>query len=91
MNEKKVFLIRNVARDKFGGAEIYQIKLAKKLKEAGFLPIILTNSKKLLEGAKNARFKTLIPPYLERQNWSGLWNLGLPMYYFYQLRLMMIY
>jgi hypothetical protein len=42
MGVRKVFLIRNVAPEKFGGAEIYQLNLANKLKDSGFLPIIIT-------------------------------------------------
>lgn len=87
MTKKIVFLIRNVAPEKFGGAEVYQLKLAEKLKEAGFCPAILTNSEELLKRAKKAGIQTLVPPYCKRQNWSGVWNLGLPFYFLYQLRL----
>lgn len=82
-----VFLVRNVARDKYGGAEAYQLKLAKELKKNGFLPIIVTNSKELLRNSQKDGFKTLVPPYCERQNWSGWRNILLPIYWIYQKRL----
>lgn len=87
MKEKMIFLVRNVAKDKFGGGEIYQLSLARELKKNGFEPIILTNSKQLLTRAKKEKIKTLCPPYIENQNWSGWRNILLPIYYVYQLRL----
>ena len=87
MTKKIVFLIRNVAPEKFGGAEVYQLKLAEKLGGVGFCPVILTNSEELLKRAKKMGIQTLMPPYCKRQNWSGVWNLGLPFYFLYQLRL----
>lgn len=78
---KKIFLIRNVAADCYGGGETYQLKLAKLLKKSGFEPVILTSSKKLLEQAKESEYKTLTPPYIENQNWSGVRNLLLPIYF----------
>lgn len=87
MNNKTVFLIRNVGPNKFGGGEIYQLRLAEQLKKSGFCPIIFTNSRQLIKDARKVGFKTLVPPYLRRQNWSGIWNLGLPFYFAYQLRL----
>ncbi len=80
MDFKKVFLIRNVAPDKFGGAEIYQLIVARLLKAHGFSTAILTNSKELLSRAKQEGIKTFTPPYIKRQNWSGKYNSLLPLY-----------
>lgn len=77
---KVVLLIRNIAGDGYGGGEIYQVRLANKLAQEGFSPIIVTNSKKLLEVAKGNNIKTLKPPYLKQQNWSGWRNILLPIY-----------
>lgn len=87
MEERIVFLIRNVAEDAFGGGEIYQLELAKRLKDNGFCPIIITNSKKLLHEAKSEDIQFLKPPYLAQQNWSGWRNLLLPKYLLFQNRL----
>ena len=76
--ERSVFLVRNVGPDNFGGGEIYQLKLARELKEHGFVPIIITNSKQLLREAKKENYKALVPPYCKRQNWSGWRNVLLP-------------
>ena len=83
----KIFLVRNVAEDAFGGGEIYQLELAKRLKNNGFCPIIITNSKKLLHEAKSEDIQFLKPPYLAQQNWSGWRNLLLPKYLLFQNRL----
>ena len=87
MDSKKVFLIRNVAPEKFGGGEVYQLELASKLRKAGFCPFILTNSKELTKKAKEEGFFVLMPPYIKNQNWSGIKNLLLPVYF---CRLMML-
>lgn len=87
INKKRVFLIRNVASEKYGGGEAYQLKLAEELKNNGFLPIIVTNSEELLKNAKKSGFETLVPPYCERQNWSGWRNILLPIYWIYQKKL----
>ena len=79
--QKKVFLIRNVAPNKFGGGEVYQLELAKELKVHGFLPYIITNSKELLERARKIGVKTFVPPYIKMQDWSGAKNLMLPLYW----------
>lgn len=87
MQKGSVFLVRNVAPEKYGGGEAYQLKLAEELKNNGFLPIIVTNSEELLKNAKKSGFETLVPPYCERQNWSGRRNILLPMYWIYQKKL----
>lgn len=87
MQERNVFLIRNVAPEKYGGGEIYQLKLAKKLSEAGFSPIIVSNSKELIRRAKKEGYLTLVPPYSKNQNWSGYRNVFLPAYQIFQIRL----
>lgn len=74
----KVFLIRNVTG--FGGGEVYQLNLAKMLKENGFSPVILTNSKELILRAKKDGYEVMVPPYINNQNWSGIRNLLLPVY-----------
>lgn len=81
MDKNLVFLIRNVSSEKFGGGEIYQLNLAKELRKAGYEPVILTNSRKLLENAEKIGIKTLRPPHIKRQNWSGVRNLLLPIYF----------
>ncbi|MDO4746782.1 MAG: glycosyltransferase family 4 protein [Candidatus Saccharibacteria bacterium] len=84
---KNVFLIRNVSRFNYGGGETYQLKLAKKLAEYGYTPIIITNSEKLIKVAKQKGFGVLIPPFSRRQNWSGWRNALLPLYFIFQKKL----
>ncbi|MBQ6461364.1 glycosyltransferase family 4 protein [Candidatus Saccharibacteria bacterium] len=85
--KKVVFLIRNVAPEKYGGGETYQLELAKILKKNGFTPIIITASKKLIIESKKRKIMIISAPYLKMQNFSGLRNLLLPIYYIWQLRL----
>ena len=85
--ERKVFLVRNVAPEKYGGGEIYQLFLAEELKKNGFNPVILTNSEGLLSEAKKRKIETLQPPYIKRQNWSGWRNVLLPIYGLKQFKL----
>lgn len=87
MNKKTVFLVRNVAPADYGGGEIYQLLLAKKLEAHGFVPVIVTNSRGLLMFAKKAGYEALSPPYSERQNWSGWGNVLLFKYWLFQRRL----
>lgn len=74
----RVFLIRNTVG--FGGGEIYQLNLAKMLRKSGYGPVIITNSQELIRRAKESGYSVLMPPYIERQNWSGVYNLLLPLY-----------
>lgn len=87
MDRKRVLLIRNVAKGNFGGGEVYQLELAGKLRGAGFQPVIITNSNELLKRANELDFKTIIPPYMKNQNWSGWRNILLPIYFGYIWRL----
>ena len=81
MNKKKVFLIRNVAPEMYGGGETYQLKLAQLLKNDGFFVVIISSSLELLKVAPEKGFNTLEAPYEVRQNWSGWRNVLLPVYF----------
>lgn len=75
----KVLLVRNVMG--FGGGEVYQLNLAKMLKENGFEPVIITNSLGLILRAKKAGYKVVVPPYFKKQNLSGWRNVMMPLYF----------
>lgn len=77
---KKVFLIRNVAPEMYGGGETYQIKLAQLLRRNNVEPFIISSSRELLRVAKKDGIKTIRAPYIKRQNWSGWRNILLPFY-----------
>lgn len=76
---KTVFLVRNTVG--FGGGEVYQLELAGELRKAGFGPVIITNSMELMRRARDAEYEVLVPPYIKRQDWSGVKNLLLPVYF----------
>lgn len=84
---QNVLLIRNVRPEYYGGGETYQLVLADELKKHGFHPIIVTSSKKLLEESRKNKIECVEAPYNERQNFSGLRNLFLPVYIFNQKKL----
>lgn len=78
---KKVLLIRNVAPEKYGGGETYQLALAEHLKKYGIIACIATSSQGLLDEAKERGIETIRAPYIKQQNWSGWRNILLPVYY----------
>ena len=80
-------LVRNVAPKDFGGAEKFQLELTKQLQQNHLNPIIITSSIKLQQEAKTANIKVLRAPYCYKQNWSGLSNLLLPLYFLWQIYL----
>lgn len=80
MENRKVLLIRSVGANEFGGAEVYQTKLATLLKENGFEPVIVTTSEGLLFDAKKKGFRVVRAPRVQRQNWSGVRNFLFPLY-----------
>lgn len=84
---KNIGLVRNCRLNDFGGAEKYQIELAKGLKSNGFNPTIITSSLKLQEEAKKQNLSVVKAPFLLQQNWSGYRNLFLPIYFFWQIYL----
>ena len=78
---KKVLLIRNVAPEKYGGGETYQLMLAEKMKKYGMTVCVVTSSRGLINEAKKRNIEVIRAPYLERQNWSGWRNILFPIYY----------
>ena len=88
---RSVLLIRNAAKDDFGGAETYQVSLALILKENQFNPIIVSRSKKLLSYSKKNNINTLRGWWWKRQNWNGVHLLLLPLYIVWQLILTVWY
>ena len=84
---KNIGLVRNCRPNDFGGAEKYQIELAKGLKSNGFNPTIITSSLKLQEEAKKQNLSVIKAPFLVQQNWSSYRNLFLPIYFFWQIYL----
>lgn len=80
-------LIRNVAPEKYGGGETYQVMLAEELQRHGMRPVIVTSSLGLIAAAKKAGIEVVQAPYLAKQNFSGARNLLLPIYYIWQLKL----
>lgn len=82
--DKPILLIRNIHLNAYGGAETYQISLAKELKKLGHTPIIVSSSKPLRESATKQGIKAIRGCYLPHQNWSGYRNLFLPLYALWQ-------
>ncbi len=84
---KIVLLIRNIHKDAYGGAEKYQIDLAKILVRNNVRPIIVSSSVRVLEEAKKVGIECIEAPYCRRQNWSGWRNLLLPCFVIWELYL----
>ena len=81
MHKRRVFLIRNVAPNNYGGGETYQLLLARLLTDNGFDPYIVTASYGLIDASKKRSINIIESPYTERQNWSGWRNVLFPVYF----------
>ena len=90
-NDKSVLLIRNISPSAYGGAEVYQLELAKVLRRNGLDPVILTSSKQLIRNAKKQGLRVQKGLYWTRQNWSGHRNILLPLYFVWQAILVLQY
>lgn len=84
---KTVLLIRNIWKDAYGGAEKYQIDLAKILTNNNIKPIIASSSMKVLEEAERNGIPCIHAPYCRRQNWSGWRNILLPLFFLWEIYL----
>lgn len=84
---KTVLLIRNIWKDAYGGAEKYQIDLAKILTNNNIKPIIASSSMKVLEEAERNGVPCIHAPYCRRQNWSGWRNILLPLFFLWEIYL----
>ena len=84
---KTVLLIRNVAPDKYGGGESYQLELAEQLRRNEFRPVVVTSSSRLINEAKKRKIEVAKAPYYSNQNWSGWKNVLFPVYCIWQVRL----
>lgn len=79
-----VLLIRNAAKNDFGGAETYPVSVASILKGSEFQPIIVSRSKKVLAHATSTSISAIHGWWWPRQNWSGRRVLLIPLYVLWQ-------
>lgn len=86
-----VLLVRNAAKQDFGGAETYPVSLAKLLTEEGWSPILVSRSHKLLTYANSQAVATRRGWWWSHQNWSGKRALLFPAYVIWQLVLSVWY
>jgi glycosyltransferase involved in cell wall biosynthesis len=89
--EPTILLIRNAAKDDFGGAETYTVSIAEILKKNGFHPVIVSRSQKLLTYAKEHGVDTHKGWWWKEQNWSGYRVLFTPIYLLWQSVLIVWY
>lgn len=89
--KKTVLLIRNIHKNAYGGAEKYQLDLAKVLVANNIRPIIISSSNKLLEESHRAQIKCMRASYCRRQNWSGWRNILLPFFIIWEVYLFFWY
>ncbi|HBO64429.1 TPA: hypothetical protein DD425_00515 [Candidatus Saccharibacteria bacterium] len=89
--QKVVLLIRNAAQSDFGGAETYQISLAKTLEKLHYQPIIVSRSVKLINYAKDNSIQTIRGWWWSQQKWNGARTLLIPFYIAWQIALTLWY
>ena len=87
----KIVIIRNTFPQFYGGGETYQLTLSSLLSAHSYHPIIFSSSEKLLKSSKQSNISCQQAPFLKLQNWSGLKNFLLPIYFLWQLYLYLWY
>lgn len=86
-NNKTILLVRNAAKNDFGGAETYQVSLAKILNKNGYDPIVVTRSQRLLDYAQQNRVKTIRGWWWPKQDWGGKYIIMFPLFIVWELAL----
>jgi len=89
--KKHVIIIRNANSYDFGGGERFPVFLAVELVKLGYKPLVISRSPKLLAFANNNEIKTVRGWWWQRQNWSGRFALLFPIYFIWQIVLMIWY
>ena len=87
----RIILIRNTNPRFYGGAETYQLTLAKVLSQNNFTPVIFSSVDKLSQESKKNKIIYKKAPFLKFQNWSGIRNIFLPIYFLWQKYLYLWY
>ncbi len=88
---KRIVIIRNAHRYDFGGGERVPVNLADILSKNGYAPVIVSRSPKLLDYASTKGIKVVRGWWWSRQNWSGPRVLLTPIYFIWQLLLILWY
>jgi len=88
---KKILMIRNAYSYDFGGGERMPVDIAAELTLLGFNVLIVSQSKKLLDYASSKNIKSIRGWWWSHQNWSGYRVVFTPVYFIWQLLLMVWY
>jgi len=88
---KRILLIRNAAAYDFGGAERFPVHLSLELSQAGFEPLVVSHSTKLLNYARFEHVQHKRGWWWSHQNWSGKRALLFPAYLLWQIMLTLWY
>lgn len=91
MPSKNIVIIRNAASYDFGGGERFPVFLAEVLASNDLKPVIISRSKKLLTFAGERNIKAVKGWWLSKQQWSGLNNIFIPVYFLWQVVLFFYY
>ncbi|MFZ2126028.1 MAG: glycosyltransferase [Candidatus Microsaccharimonas sp.] len=89
--KKRAVLIRNAAATDFGGGERVPVFIASELLKHGFEVVVLSRSQKLLTFATEQGVPSLRSWWWSRQNWSGIKTLLFPVYFLWQIILLLYY
>ncbi len=91
MSHRNIAIVRNAAPYDFGGGERFPVFLAETLKYQGFSPTIISRSKQLIEFTKENQIPTIKGWWWSKQQWSGVNNLFIPIYFIWQCILFLYY
>lgn len=88
---KNIAIIRNAYSYDFGGGERIPVHLASELSKYGYNPTIISHSPKLLAFAQELVVKNIKGWWWSRQDWSGYKILFTPVYFAWQVVLVIWY
>ena len=88
---KTVLLIRNAYSYDFGGGERVPVVIASELVKNGYNPIVISRSPKLLAYSFECNIPTIKGWWWARQDWSGIKQIFVPLYFVWQIILFFWY
>ena len=89
--KRRVLIVRNAYAYDFGGGERMPVDIASELVALGLTPLIVSRSKKLLDYASSKNIKSIRGWWWSHQNWSGYRIVFTPVYFIWQLLLVVWY
>lgn len=91
MTKQSILIVRNASKADFGGGERYPVYLAEELVKNNFDVLLCSSHKRIKELSRERKVSFNIMPWIPLQNFSGFRNILLPIYFIWQLYLLIWY